>query len=146
MKTLLPALALALSAFVPAMADVVVKNAWAKPTVPGQPVAAAYFEITASKAAHLLKVETPVAGLAEVHEMKQENGVMKMRQVQGLSLPAGQTVTLKPGGMHVMLMQLQSQLQEGAKWPLIVTTEQDGKRSQVRVDLFVRTEAPNPSK
>ena len=58
----------------------------------------------------LVGVSTPVAGAAEVHEMKMEGDVMRMRAVAKLDLPAGQTVELKPGGYHVMLMDLKQPL------------------------------------
>jgi copper(I)-binding protein len=67
--------------------------------------------ITAKDGARLVGASSPVAGVAEVHEMKMDGDVMKMRAVEGgLELPAGKTVELKPGGYHVMLMDLKAPL------------------------------------
>jgi periplasmic copper chaperone A len=96
-------------------ADVAVTNAWVRATVPGQPVAAAYMDIRASKAMKLVGVSSPVAERGEIHEMKDEDGMMKMRAVQAVDLPAGKTISLAPGGLHVMLFGLSEPLTDGRK-------------------------------
>lgn len=118
--------------------DIVVKHAWARATVPGQPVSGAYFEISAAKPAKLLRVDSPAAGMVEVHEMKLDGGVMKMRALDALPLPAGQTVTLKPGGTHVMLMQLKQPLKVGSKLALTLHVEQAGKTATIQTEAEVR--------
>jgi copper(I)-binding protein len=95
--------------------DIAVTNAWVRATVPGQPVAAAYMDIRASKAMKLVGVSSPVAERGEIHEMKDEDGMMKMRAVKAVDLPAGKTVSLAPGGLHVMLFGLAEPLTDGRK-------------------------------
>ena len=87
-------------------AQVTVSQPWARPTAPGQKVGAAYMELKSTQAAALVSAASPVAGATEVHEMKMEGGVMKMRAVARIELPAGKTVKLEPGGYHIMLMGL----------------------------------------
>lgn len=140
MKKLLLALALSAPAFA---ADVTIKNAWTRPTVPGQPAAAAYFDITASKNVHIIKVETPAASVAEVHDMKNDaKGVMRMRAEPNLLLPAGQTVHFKPSGLHVMMTRLQQQFEEGKKYSMIFTFDDNGTHTQLRVDIPIRKSPP----
>jgi hypothetical protein len=117
---------------------ITVTHAWAKATAPGSPVSGAYFDITATQAAKLVKVDSPAAGMVEFHEMKLEGGVMKMRPVDGLTLMPGQTITLKPVGFHVMLMDLKQPLKAGEKLPLVLTIEASGKRSELNVDADIR--------
>ena len=119
--------------------SVTVHNAWVRATVPGQEVAGAYMEITSTKEARLIKVETTVAKMAEIHSMKMENGIMRMQALQGLPLPAKQTVHLAPGGYHLMLMGIQQQLKAGDTVPITLTVESAGqKRSVVTVQAPVR--------
>lgn len=88
-----------------------VKDAWVRATVPSQKATGAFMKLTAKEGTKLVGVSTPVASVAEVHEMKMDGDVMKMRAVQGgLDLPAGKAVELKPGGYHVMLMDLKEAL------------------------------------
>lgn len=84
-------------------AGVEITNAWAKATVAGQPVAGAFVELKAKKTVQLVAVESPVAKRGEIHEMSQEGGVMRMRALKSVKLPAGKKVTFSPGGMHFML-------------------------------------------
>jgi periplasmic copper chaperone A len=93
--------------------------------------------LTAKSAGKLVAVATPVAGVAEVHEMKMEGDVMKMRAVAGgLDLPAGKAVTLKPGGYHIMLMDLKLPLQKDTTIPLTLTFV-DAKGVQSKSELKV---------
>lgn len=92
-------------------APVAAEGAWARASVPGQKATGAFMRLTASEATRLVRAESPAAGVTEVHEMKMEGDVMKMRAVPALDLPAGKAVELKPGGYHVMLMDLK------APWP-----------------------------
>jgi len=104
-----------------------VANAWSRPTVPGQSVAAAYFDITANVPATLIAADTSAADKAELHNMSMDGGVMKMRPVARLDLPAHQTVKLGPGGYHLMLMDLKAPLKQGDKVPLTLEFERAGK-------------------
>ncbi len=124
-------------------APVAVEGAWARASVQGQKATGAFMRLTARDATRLVRVETPVAGVAEVHEMKMEGDVMKMRALPGLDLPAGQAVELKPGGYHVMLMDLKAPLPKGASVPLtLVFQDAKGVQSQQQVQIPVATQAP----
>lgn len=124
-------------------APVAVDGAWARASVPGQKATGAFMRLTAREATRLVRVDSPAAGVAEVHEMKMEEGVMKMRGVSGLDLPAGQAVELKPGGYHVMLMDLKAPLPKGGHVPLtLVFRDAKGTESQLQLDVPVATQAP----
>jgi copper(I)-binding protein len=133
-------LALLLMAFSTLVAaDVTVKEPWARGTVVGQTASGAFMELTASENAALLEASSPVAGVVEVHEMSLDNGVMKMRAVPRLDLPAGKPVTLRPGGYHIMLMDLKKQLKKGESVPLTLRIEgKDKKLSTIEVKAEVR--------
>lgn len=96
-----------------------VQNAWARATVKGQMATGAFMTLTAKDGAKLVGVASPMAGVAQVHEMKMEAGVMKMAEVKGgLDLPAGKAVELKPGGYHIMLMDLKEPLMKDSTVPV----------------------------
>ena len=87
-----------------------------------------------------VRATVPLAGVVEVHEMAMDAGVMKMRAIDGLALPMGKAVELKPGSYHVMLMDLKSQVKEGDAVPLTLTFEtKDGKRQTLEVKAPART-------
>lgn len=124
-------------------APVAVDGAWARASVQGQKATGAFMRLTAPEATRLVRVESPVAGVSEVHEMKMEGDVMKMRALPGLDLPAGKAVELKPGGYHVMLMDLKAPLAKGASVSLtLVFQDAKGVESQQQVQLPVATQAP----
>jgi len=106
-----------------------IEHPWARAT-PGQSkTGAAYLTIDGGASADkLVGVSTPVAGKAEVHSSMNEDGVMKMRGAGELAVPAGRKVELKPGGYHVMLMDLKRPLKAGESFPLTLTFEKAGKR------------------
>lgn len=114
----------------PALAATKVENAWARGTVQGQPSSGAFMQITSSDGGKLVSVMSPWAGMAEVHEMKMEGGVMKMNAAPFVELPAGKMVELKPGGYHVMLMGLKQQLKGGELLPLTLTIEGAGGKKE----------------
>lgn len=112
-----------------------VSGAWARATVPGQKATGAFMRLTSKDGARLVALSTPVAGVAEVHEMKLEEGVMRMRAVQGgLELPPGKTVELRPGGYHLMLMDLKQPLQKESTIALTLVF-QDAKGHESRTEL-----------
>ena len=114
-----------------------VKNPWARATVQGQKATGAFMQITAPAASTLVSVSTPVAGVAEIHEMKMDGDVMRMRPLpKGLELPAGKAVQLKPGGYHLMLMDLKLPLQKDTTIPLTLTLR-DSKGVQSTQELRV---------
>lgn len=93
--------------------DISISNAWARATAPGQKVAAAYMDLSSKAGATLIKAESDLAGVVEIHSMTMENDVMKMRMLDTLELPAGKTVSLAPGGYHLMLFDLKQSLDAG---------------------------------
>ena len=123
----------------PAAAQVTVTDAWVRGTVPQQMATGAFMQLKSAKDAKLVEASSPVAGVVEIHEMKLENNVMRMRAVTALDLPAGRTVELKPGGYHVMLMDLVQPLKEGDMVPLKLTFEdKSGKKQTVEVKAQVK--------
>lgn len=118
-----------------------VENAWVRATAPGQEVAGAYLDITSPLSARLVKVESPV-GAAEIHSMTMNNGVMEMRRIEGLDLPAGKTVRLAPGGYHIMLKKLKKRLKPGDAVPLRLTVENaDRSKTTAQVTAAVKDAA-----
>ncbi|WP_414654559.1 copper chaperone PCu(A)C [Ideonella sp.] len=123
----------------PALAATTVNDAWARGTVAGQSSSGAFMQLTSSHGGRLVGVSSPLAGMAEVHEMKMEGGVMKMNAVPFIELPAGKAVELKPGGYHVMLMGLKQQLKGGETLPLTLTIEgSDGKKETLELKLPIK--------
>lgn len=147
MKHLFLACSLALASSAWAQSPVQVQDAWARATVANQSATGAFMKLTAPAAARLIEVRSPVAGIVEVHEMKLEGDVMRMRAVSALPLPAGQTVELKPGGYHVMLMDLKGPVKAGDAVPLTLVFEgADGKRFTQDVNATARAlAAPAPA-
>ena len=121
-----------------------VQGAWARATVPGQKATGAFMKLTSKDGTKLVSVSTPAAGVSEVHEMKMDGDVMKMRAVQGgLYLPAGKAVELKPGGYHVMLMDLKAPLPKDSTVALtLVFKDAKGVETKQEVTLPVSTVAP----
>ena len=122
-----------------------VQNAWVRATVQGQKATGAFMQITAPATTTLVGVSTPVAGLAEIHEMKMDGDVMRMRPLsQGLELPAGTTVRLQPGGYHLMLMDLKVPLKKDSTIPLTLSLR-DSKgvpsTQELRVPVLVSAPA-----
>jgi len=140
MKTLISLmLGATVLAAVPAWSQVTVDQPWVRATVAAQKVSGAFMTLTAAKDSRLVGVSTPAAGVVEVHEMKMDSDMMRMRQVTALDLPAGKPVALVPGGYHLMLFQLKQQLKDGDKVPLTLEIEDAGKvRSTIKVEAVVR--------
>ena len=132
--------ALMFAAF-PVMAQVTVKDPWVRATVPAQKATGAFMQITSAQDARLVEARSPVAGVVEVHEMVMEKEVMKMRAIKGLDLPAGKTVELKPGGYHVMLMDLKQQLKAGDTVPLTLTFEDSKTKTRFSQDVKANVNA-----
>ncbi len=129
MKHLFTALLLTLTASAWAQTTVKIEDAWVRGTVAQQKATGAFMRLTPSQNARLVSASTPVAGVVEIHEMALENDIMKMRQIPGLDLAAGRTMELKPGGYHVMLMDLKQPMKGGDTVPLtLVFEDAAGKR------------------
>ncbi len=125
------------------VADVKVEGAWARATVPGQKGTGAFMKLTAPQGARLVSASSPAAGVTEVHEMKLDGDVMRMRAVPVLELPAGKPVELKPGGFHVMLLDLKAPLAKDSTVPLTLTfKDAKGAQSTLELTVPVATSAP----
>jgi hypothetical protein len=105
-----------------------VSNAWARATPAKAENGVAFLTIRTPTPDRLVSVSSPVAKKTELHTMEMAGMVMKMRPLAGLDIPAGQPVTLKPGGEHIMLMGLSGPLREGQSFPLTLTFEKAGAR------------------
>ena len=119
---------LALTTAAWAQTTVKVEDAWVRGTVATQKATGAFMRLTPSANARLVEAKSPVAGVVEIHEMAMENDVMRMRQVPGLDLAAGRTLELKPGGYHVMLMDLKQPLKGGEQVPITLVFEDAAKK------------------
>ncbi|HEY4201252.1 MAG TPA: copper chaperone PCu(A)C [Devosiaceae bacterium] len=123
-----------------------ISGAFTRATLPNAPVAGGYFTIVNKGAEDdtLVSVTTPAAGTSQLHEMSMQGDVMKMAALpDGIPVPAGQTVTLKPDGLHIMFMQLTQAFVEGTNVPVTLTF---AKAGTVTVNLAVGSvgaKAPN---
>ena len=136
-------MAMALAAHAQRSADIDVKSAWARPTVAGQMGTGAFMHLKSRDGARLLGASSDVAGVVEIHEMAMEGNVMRMRPIRSLDLPAGSTVELKPGGHHVMLMDLKRPLATGEKINVELRLEtRDKKLVTQPIEIEIRPRAP----
>jgi copper(I)-binding protein len=137
--SILTAAAYALCAAATAQAQVEIDEPWVRATVAQQTATGAFMRLTSRSDSALVQAESPAARHVEIHEMAMENDVMKMRQIDRISLPAGKVVELKPGSYHIMLIELSKQIKEGDHIPLTLTFQRaDGKRETMRVDAPAR--------
>ncbi|HEX6792736.1 MAG TPA: copper chaperone PCu(A)C [Casimicrobiaceae bacterium] len=118
-----------------------VEHPYARPTPPGARTGGAYFTVRneGSEADRLLRVSSPAAKSAEIHSMTMDGNVMRMRNVPSLDIPADATVTLSPGGYHVMLVGLAHPLVAGQQVRLTLTFEKAGA-----IDVHADVEAAPP--
>lgn len=119
-------------------ANISVTDAWVRATMPGQPVGSAYMQIQSDADARLVGVSSSVVPRVEVHEMKMDGDVMRMREVKAVDLPKGKTVSLEPGGFHIMLMNLKKPIAAGDVIPLTLVIESGGKQQTVEVKAEAR--------
>jgi len=132
-------LAAAVFASAAAHAQVTVADPWVRTTVAQQTTTAAYMTITSLKGGKLVDASSPVAASAEVHEMKMDGDMMKMRPVEALPLPAGKPVELKTGAYHMMLMGLKAPVKAGDVVPIkLVIEDSKGQRKTVDVKAVAR--------
>ena len=121
-----------------------IAHPWSQELPPNAPTVAAYFVIhnTGKAADTLLSVDSPIAGVAELHEHVMQNDLMKMQQVPKVEIPAGGTVTFAPMAYHVMLLDLKdrSQLSDGKRFPMTMHFEKSGA---VTVEVAVQKKAPD---
>jgi len=122
---------------------VTVRGAWARAAGQGQGSSGAYMTLIAREPLTLLGAESSAAGIIEIHQMKLEGDVMKMRAVDTLQLPVGQPVELKPGGYHFMLMDLQAPFRPGNRVPLTLRfRDARGKPRAMKLSLPVAAAPP----
>ena len=105
-----------------------IKDAWARATPGGAENGAAYLTLVSPAGDRLTGVASSAAAQAQLHEMTNDIGVMQMREVPAIDLPPGKPVTLKPGGLHIMMMGLKHPLQPGQSVPLTLRFEKSGTR------------------
>jgi copper(I)-binding protein len=116
-----------------------ISDAWVRATAPGQKVAAAYLTLQSGSRSKLVRVDSSVAAKAELHSMRVEEGVMRMRQLDSIELPPGATIKLEPGGDHLMLIDVAKPLATGDKVPLVLTLKRpDGSEESVKTVAEVR--------
>jgi len=115
-----------------------IHHPWARATVAGQPSGGGFLKIeNAGEADRLISAQADVSKLVELHTMSMDGEVMRMRKLDnGIELPAGQTVELKPGSLHIMFLELKAPLKEGSKFPLHLKFEKAGD-----IDVEVQVEA-----
>lgn len=122
---------------------VAVSEAWVRATVAGQQATGGFMDLTAAQSTALVGFETKVAAQSELHEMAMEGDVMRMRAIESLPLPAGQTVSLKPGAHHLMLMGLKKPLTVGQNLDLTLLLKgEDGKVTKQTIKVPVKAQSP----
>lgn len=111
-------------------AELSLSNTWVKLPEPGQKMTAGFVTIEngTEKKDKLVSASSGIAEVHELHTMVTENEVMKMRKVESIEIPAGESVALKPGGYHVMFIRLTDELQEGENVDLTLTFENAGEK------------------
>lgn len=119
-----------------------IANAWVRAPAPGQKTASAYVEITSERAASLVAAASALAARAELHSTTTEGGVMRMRALERVELPAGRTVKFAPGGLHLMLIDLKQPLKAGDKVPLVLSVQVPGAApAAIAIEAEVRAAA-----
>ena len=123
------------------LGDIDIGHPYARVTAPGQPIGGGYLKLdNKGRDDKLLSARSAVSASVEIHSMSMEGDVMRMRQVDAIALPAGKTVELKPGGLHIMFVGLKAPLKAGDKFPMTLKFEKAGE-----VEVIVNVEAPKPT-
>jgi periplasmic copper chaperone A len=125
--------------------DIEITGVWTRATAPGQEQASVDLTITSKQEAELVGVSSPVAKTSELHSMTTEGGMMRMRQVNSIALPAGKPVSLSEGGFHLMLNDLKAPLKEGETVPLTLSISV-GKQGVVKFETNVEVKSLNFTK
>lgn len=113
-----------------ALAQVSVTAPWVRATVPAQKSTGAFMHLQSATEARLVGVSADVAGTVELHQMEMSGDVMRMKQVDGIDLPAGKGVNLASGGYHIMLVGLKRRLREGEAVNLTLVLEHANKKRE----------------
>lgn len=130
-----------------AQAQTQASEVWARATVTHQKSGGVFLSLRSEQGARLLGARSPLAGRVEIHEMRMEGDTMRMRALEHLELPAGQVVALKPGGLHLMLLELKEPLKGGAKLPLTLLLQgKDGKPETLELQVPVQAHPLVPMK
>ncbi len=121
------------------LGDLKIGHPYARATAPGQPAGGGYLSIeNAGKSADkLVSAQADVSARVELHEMKMDGDVMRMRELSAVEVPAGKLVELKPGGLHIMFIGLKAPLKQGDKFPVKLKFEKAGE-----VTVTVNVEGP----
>ena len=128
-----------------AWSQVDVSYAWARASVQGQRATGAFMKISSKDGAKIVGISSAVAGVAEIHEMKMEKDVMKMASIPVLDIPAGKTIELKPGGYHLMLMDLKNPLNDKTTVAITLTVENlKGVQSRLELQVPVKSMGMRP--
>ena len=116
--------------------DIQIRHPWSRATAPGAKVAAGYMELrnSGTQPDRLLSAETPVAKRVEMHVTRRDGEVMKMRQVQSFEVPARERYEMRPGGSHLMLVDIARPLKKGERFPLKLRFERAGE-IEVQVEV-----------
>ncbi|HYX30517.1 MAG TPA: copper chaperone PCu(A)C [Pyrinomonadaceae bacterium] len=124
----------------PSIDEVAIRNGWIQEGPPSQKITAAYMVIENHGHADitLQSASTPIAQTTELHKMELTDGIMKMRRVDSINIPAGGSVELKPGGYHLMVIGLTRELKEGDMVSIALTFS-DGLRKNVKVPVKLRS-------
>lgn len=127
--------------------SVKVTNAWVRAPAPGSKIASAYMDLVSERNAALIAVGSAAAARAEIHSTSTEGGIMRMRPLLRVELPAGQTVSLAPGGVHLMLTDLKQALKPGDKVPIVLSVQPAGPAAgtsltTITLEAEVRPAAP----
>ena len=122
--------------FAKSKGELEIEKPWARATTPGAAIGGGYLVIRNKGAAadRLVGVSSPASARVEIHEMTMEKDVMRMREVKGVDVPAKKSVELKPGGYHLMLIELKAPLKPGEKVPVTLRFEKAG---EVKAELAV---------
>ena len=132
------ALAMTLFTASASAADVKIANAWARATAPGQKTAVVYMDVRSDADAALVGATSPLAARVELHTMSMEGGVMRMRPLERVVLPARKTVKLAPNGAHLMLVDVSRPLKAGERVPLMVRVATGKATQALAVNAEVR--------
>ena len=109
--------------------DLQIEKPWARATVPGASVGGGYLVIRnkSVSADRLIGATSPVSARVEIHEMAMDKDIMRMREVKGVEVPAQGAVEFKPGGYHLMFIELKAPLKQGDKVPVTLRFEKSGE-------------------
>ncbi len=129
-----------------AKADIVISDAWLKPTIAGKTVTSAYLKISTDKPVKLIGGSAKLASSVEIHEMKMDGDVMRMRQIEELPILPHSPTELKPGGLHLMLVGLKKPIEENSMVLIRLTFKaEDGQKKNISVKAKAKFSEAEPT-